>query len=60
MGIIPGVLEMISSLKLLTIDGIIVTEHDIRDDLPSNTKALEVVKSARYGDTQLTFYKIKA
>ncbi|CEH35428.1 16S rRNA (guanine(966)-N(2))-methyltransferase RsmD [Romboutsia lituseburensis] len=51
-------LEKIDNADLLDEDGIIVIEHDSKDDFPENIGRLEKSKSKKYGNTTLTFYKL--
>lgn len=52
-------LEKIDEADLLDEDGIIVIEHDSKDEFPENISRLEKTKSKKYGNTTLTFYKME-
>lgn len=51
-------LEKIDNADLLDEDGIIVVEHDSKDEFPENIGRLEKFKAKKYGNTTLTFYKL--
>jgi 16S rRNA G966 N2-methylase RsmD len=43
----------------LTDDGIIITEHDLRNEMPEETDSLEKLREKRYGKTVLSIYRKK-
>ncbi|MGL4913795.1 MAG: 16S rRNA (guanine(966)-N(2))-methyltransferase RsmD [Romboutsia sp.] len=51
-------LEKIDNAELLDEEGIIVIEHDSKEDFPENIGRLEKYKSKKYGSTTITFYKL--
>ncbi len=56
-GVYESCLSQIEILDLLADDGIIITEHDSRTDMPEQTDTLERVKDHRYGKTVLSIYR---
>jgi RNA methyltransferase, RsmD family len=56
--IVPQCLEKIELLKLLSSNGIIVAEHDIRDEIPERIGTLCLIKKYIYRDTALSLYWI--
>lgn len=52
-------LQKIDNAELLNEEGIIVVEHDTKDDLPDIIGRLEKTKDKKYGNTTLTFYKME-
>ena len=59
-GVYDSCLSQIEILDLLTDDGIIITEHDSRTDMPEQTDIFEKVRDHRYGKTVLTVYRKKS
>ncbi|MCT4565049.1 MAG: 16S rRNA (guanine(966)-N(2))-methyltransferase RsmD [Maledivibacter sp.] len=55
-GFIIPCLEEINNLHLLSIDGLIVIEHDIKDIIPENIGYLVKFKEKKYGATMISFY----
>jgi 16S rRNA (guanine(966)-N(2))-methyltransferase RsmD len=53
---IPLILKKIEEIDLMDINGIIATEHDIRDNVPDRIENLHMIKSSAYGDTKLSLY----
>jgi 16S rRNA (guanine(966)-N(2))-methyltransferase RsmD len=51
-------LEKIDNADLLEEEGIIVIEHDSKENFPEKIGRLEKHKVKKYGNTTLTFYKI--
>ena len=51
-------LEKIDDADLLNEDGIIVIEHDSKNEFPENIGRLDKSKAKKYGSTTLTFYKL--
>lgn len=56
-GLYQSCLEEIEILDLLSDDGIIITEHDIRVEMPEDTGYLERSKTKKYGKTAITIYR---
>ncbi len=59
-GVYESCLSQIEILDLLSDDGIIILEHDLRTDTPDETDGLEKVKDHRYGKTVLSIYRKKS
>ncbi|KPU43963.1 ribosomal RNA small subunit methyltransferase D [Oxobacter pfennigii] len=55
--IIPEILNKIMDSGILLKDGIIIAEHDNKDEIPHRIKHLALIKSSTYGDTTVSFYK---
>lgn len=51
-------LEKIDNADLLEEEGIIVIEHDSKENFPEKIERLEKHKVKKYGNTTLTFYKL--
>ena len=58
-GVYESCLAQIEILDLLADEGIILTEHDSRYDMPDTCGDLIKVKERRYGRTELSFYMKK-
>lgn len=56
--IVPRVLDKIIETSVLKEYGIIVAEHDSRDEVPDRASNLIRYKSSVYGDTTISFYKL--
>lgn len=56
-GVYESCLSQIEILDLLTDDGIIITEHDSRTDMPDETDMLVKSRDYRYGKTVLSVYR---
>ncbi len=52
-------LTKIAEGKLLADEGIIVVEHDTKENLPENVLNLVQNRSKKYGNTTITFYKLE-
>ena len=52
-------LKQIEILDLLNDDGIIITEHNLRMEMPESTDSLEKIRDHRYGKTVVTVYRKK-
>lgn len=52
-------LPMIGEGRLLNEGGVVIVEHFFKKKLPDVAGKLKILKSYRYGDTMLTFYKRK-
>lgn len=50
-------LFLLDSYDILTKPAIVVIEHSKHDELPSSAGELKLFRSARYGDTQISFYR---
>lgn len=55
-GFIIPCLEEITELDLLDGDGLIVVEHDIKDDIPETIGNLVRFKERKYGSTMISFF----
>jgi len=58
-GIAQDALNQINLQPILSENGIIIVEHDDRDDMPENVGVLVKYRDKRYGNTRLSFYTIK-
>ncbi|MDG4655815.1 16S rRNA (guanine(966)-N(2))-methyltransferase RsmD [Ectobacillus antri] len=56
---IVSIISVIEQHSLLTQTGIIMAEHDISVELPSEIGALSLVRSEDYGITAISIYKLK-
>ncbi|GAA3651712.1 16S rRNA (guanine(966)-N(2))-methyltransferase RsmD [Asaccharospora irregularis] len=52
-------IDRINGLELLAEEGILVIEHDIKDEFPEKIGKLEKSRHKKYGNTALTFYKME-
>lgn len=50
-------LNYIAKSDIIIDDGIIAAEHDIDDVVPEETESIRRIRSERYGDTVLSFYR---
>ncbi len=50
-------LSLLGDCDILTNTGIVIAEHSKHDDLPAKAGALTLFRSARYGDTEISFYR---
>lgn len=50
-------LSLLDSCDILTESGVVVGEHSKHDEMPSAVAVLRLYRSARYGDTQISFYR---
>lgn len=41
---------------MLTDEGIIIVEHDLKDKMPENIGDLKLARQKKYGNTMLSFY----
>lgn len=55
-GLYEKCLALIDSLDLLTEDGIIIAEHEVRDPMPMQVGRLAKVKERTYGRIQVSIY----
>ncbi|MDK2918339.1 MAG: rRNA (guanine966-N2)-methyltransferase [Candidatus Petromonas sp.] len=55
-GFVIPCIEEIHNNKLLNLEGLIVVEHDINDNLPPKIGRLIKFKERRYGNTIISFY----
>ena len=55
-GLYESCLSQIELLDLLTDDGIIITEHDSRQEMPEKHGVFQKIKVKRYGRTVLSIY----
>lgn len=49
-------LVAVADAQLLSSDGLFVVEHDKREELPTHRANMEQIRTARYGNTMLSFY----
>lgn len=56
-GLYENCLEIIDSLDLLADNGIIITEHGVRDAMPSAVGSLVNFRTKRYGTIMVSLYK---
>lgn len=49
-------LAQIAECKMLTDEGIIIVEHDLKDKMPENIGDLKLARQKKYGNTMLSFY----
>lgn len=49
-------LKKIDESNILKEDGIIIVEHDTKEEFPENIGKLTKERSKKYGNTTLTFY----
>lgn len=56
-GLAARTVEAVAGAGLLAAGGLLVIEHDPREELPEASAALERVRADRYGDTCLTYYR---
>lgn len=47
----------LGSCDILTKSGVAIAEHSKHDEVPSSVGELKLYRSARYGDTQISFYR---
>ena len=52
-------LSSVDDKNLLKEDGIIVVEHDTKDEFPDTIGRLYKTKDKKYGNTTITFYKVE-
>ena len=55
-GLVGKTLQEVSACGILSIDGVIVVEHDVREDAPEQMGTLAMTRQKRYGTTMLSFY----
>ncbi len=55
-GLVEKTLQEVSACGILSIDGVIVVEHDVREDAPEQIGTLAMTRQKRYGTTMLSFY----
>jgi 16S rRNA (guanine966-N2)-methyltransferase len=58
-GLAPVTLEILSANRLLDSDGIIVTRHESRQEMPEEFEDFELTRREKYGDTIISFYMFK-
>lgn len=56
-GLIDESLKLIDKYKLLVEDGLIVAEKHIEDVVPDNVGLIKLVRTKKYGITELCFYR---
>jgi 16S rRNA (guanine(966)-N(2))-methyltransferase RsmD len=55
--LVDKALYSIEENGIIKLDGIIAAEHDIDDEMQAEVMSLKLVRSQKYGDTILSFYK---
>ncbi|NLB73632.1 MAG: 16S rRNA (guanine(966)-N(2))-methyltransferase RsmD [Firmicutes bacterium] len=55
-GLAPVTLDILSAHRLLDSNGIIVTRHESRQEMPEVLEDLELTRQEKYGDTIISFY----
>lgn len=50
-------LSLLGDYDILSATGIVIAEHSKHDDLPAKAGELILFRSARYGDTEISFYR---
>ncbi len=50
-------LFLLGSYDILTKSGVVIVEHSKHDEVPNSFGELELYRSVRYGDTQISFYR---
>ena len=58
-GLAPVTLDILSAHRLLDSDGIIVTRHESRQEMPDAFEELKFARREKYGDTIISFYMLK-
>jgi 16S rRNA (guanine(966)-N(2))-methyltransferase RsmD len=58
-GLAPVTLDILSAHRLLDSDGIIVTRHESRQEMPDASEELKFARREKYGDTIISFYMLK-
>lgn len=56
LGLVEKTLKEISACGILSTDGLIIAEHDVRENAPERAGVLSVTRQKRYGTTLLSFY----
>ncbi|MDI9476619.1 MAG: 16S rRNA (guanine(966)-N(2))-methyltransferase RsmD [Natronincolaceae bacterium] len=57
-GFIKPALEAIFAHNILQPDGIIIAEHDIKDEVPDNVHELKKYRTNKYGNVAISFYRL--
>ncbi|HZK57827.1 MAG TPA: 16S rRNA (guanine(966)-N(2))-methyltransferase RsmD [Clostridia bacterium] len=57
-GFIEPTLEAILSYDILQSDGIVIVEHNTKDEAPDNIHKLKKYRTNRYGDIAVSFYRL--
>ncbi|PZN12959.1 MAG: 16S rRNA (guanine(966)-N(2))-methyltransferase RsmD [Bacillota bacterium] len=55
-GLAARTVEAVADAGLLAADGVLVLEHDPREELPETSGGLQRVRADRYGDTGVAYY----
>ncbi len=56
-GLVEKTLQEVSACGILSISGVIVVEHDVRENAPEQIDTLAMTRQKRYGTTMLSFYR---
>lgn len=58
-GLEEKTLASICSNKVLTSQGLVIIEHSRKNTLPSTVASLQLIRTENYGDTAISFYRIR-
>jgi 16S rRNA (guanine966-N2)-methyltransferase len=58
LGLVEKSLQEISACGILSIDGEVIAEHDVREESPERVGMLIMTRQKRYGTTFLSFYAL--
>ena len=58
-GLVEKTLKNIAENDIIMQEGIIVAEHDVEDEVPEEVGGLERYRRQKYGDTVISFYRLK-
>ena len=58
-GLVEKSLKEISACGILSTDGELIAEHDVREEAPKHLEDLEMTRQERYGTTLLSFYELR-
>lgn len=58
LGLVGKTLQEISACGILSTDGQVIAEHDVRENAPERQGSLVITRQKRYGTTMLSFYAL--
>lgn len=58
LGLVKKSLKDISNYGILPPDGVVITEHDVKEDVPKCVGNLVMIRQERYGTTLLSFHEL--
>jgi len=58
LGLVEKTLQRISACGILSTDGEVIAEHDVRENAPARAGTLLMARQRRYGTTLLSFYTL--